>query len=237
MPIETKCPGCGRGLRVDDQYAGRQARCPVCNTIYVVPGGDAPAPEQGLSEGSGRWYMRTPEGRVYGPVSKLELDRWLSEGRISVECSLREGEEAQWRSADEFYGVLSAASQRQASPGSPFVERAGGSPAASAASAGATRTAFGTSSTGVYYTPHRGGLILAFGIMGWVFSCPIFSVMAWVMGNSDLREMRSGRMDSRGMGLTQAGHVLGVIYTLLWILVFVIVTFVALLAFVARAVH
>ena len=76
-------------------------------------------------------------------------------------------------------------------------------------------------------------MILVFGILGWVFTCPIFSVMAWVMGASDLREMRSGRMDTRGMGVTQAGHILGLIYTLLWIIVLVIGLFVFLLAVVA----
>ena len=37
MPIEAKCPGCDRLLRVSDEHAGKQARCPVCNTIYSVP--------------------------------------------------------------------------------------------------------------------------------------------------------------------------------------------------------
>jgi hypothetical protein len=86
-----------------------------------------------------------------------------------------------------------------------------------------------------YQVPHRGGMILVFGILGWVFTCPVFSVMAWVMGTSDLREMRSGRMDSSGMGLTQAGHILGMIYTLLWLIVCVIGVFVMLLAMGAQA--
>ncbi len=37
MPIDTNCPSCGRLLRVGDEHAGRQARCPMCNTIYVIP--------------------------------------------------------------------------------------------------------------------------------------------------------------------------------------------------------
>jgi len=41
--------------------------------------------------------------------------------------------------------------------------------------------------------------------------------------------MRAGRMDARGMGLTQAGHILGVIYSLLWLVVLVIGIFVGLL--------
>jgi len=41
--------------------------------------------------------------------------------------------------------------------------------------------------------------------------------MAWVMGSSDLRDMQSGRMDRSGEGLTQVGHVLGAILSVLWI--------------------
>ena len=37
MPIETQCPGCQRTLSVEDQHAGKKARCPLCNTIYEVP--------------------------------------------------------------------------------------------------------------------------------------------------------------------------------------------------------
>lgn len=80
-----------------------------------------------------------------------------------------------------------------------------------------------------YSVPHRGGIILALGILCWVFSCPVFSVMAWVMGASDLREMRAGRMDASGMGLTQAGHILGVVYSLLWIIVLVVAIFIFIL--------
>jgi hypothetical protein len=60
--------------------------------------------------------------------------------------------------------------------------------------------------------------------------------MAWVMGSSDLREMRSGRMDPSGMGLTQAGQILGMIYAIFWILGFVLLLFFILLGVAANAV-
>ena len=37
--------------------------------------------------------------------------------------------------------------------------------------------------------PHRGAMILMFGILSWVV-CFIFGIVAWVMGNSDLRATR-----------------------------------------------
>jgi hypothetical protein len=72
------------------------------------------------------------------------------------------------------------------------------------------------------------------GIVGW-FTCPLFSVMAWVMGSSDLREMRYGRMDPGGIGLTQAGYYLGMIYTLLWMVILLIFIGVGLLMLMAGA--
>jgi hypothetical protein len=35
MPISFQC-GCGRNLRVKDELAGRQVRCPGCSTILAV---------------------------------------------------------------------------------------------------------------------------------------------------------------------------------------------------------
>lgn len=54
--------------------------------------------------------------------------------------------------------------------------------------------------------PHRGGLILALGILGLV-TCFICGIIAWIMGKNDLKEMEAGTMDLPGRGLTQAGFV------------------------------
>lgn len=65
--------------------------------------------------------------------------------------------------------------------------------------------------------PHRGGMLLAFGILSLV-CCFIFGIVAWVMGNNDLREMAAGRMDPSGEGLTKAGKIVGIIGCVLGIL-------------------
>lgn len=62
--------------------------------------------------------------------------------------------------------------------------------------------------------PHRGGLILAFGILSWA-TCFLFGVAAWALGVEDLRAMRAGEMDSSGEGLTRAGMILGAINVVL----------------------
>ena len=37
MPIEIACPQCKKLLKVPDEAAGKQARCPACQTIADVP--------------------------------------------------------------------------------------------------------------------------------------------------------------------------------------------------------
>ncbi len=64
------------------------------------------------------------------------------------------------------------------------------------------------------YEPHRGGLILALGIIGLVICAPL-AIPAWIMGESDLKKIRAGIMDPEGEGLTQAGRILGIIGTIL----------------------
>ena len=66
------------------------------------------------------------------------------------------------------------------------------------------------------YVPHRGGMILAFGIIGLV-ALPIFGIIAWIMGNSDLAEIRAGRMDPEGEGMTSTGRILGMVGVILWV--------------------
>ena len=76
--------------------------------------------------------------------------------------------------------------------------------------------------------PHRGTAVLVLGILGLVI-CFICGIIAWVMGNNDLRAMTQGRMDPTGRGTTQAGRICGIISVCLacaglaiWILWFLI---------------
>jgi hypothetical protein len=73
-------------------------------------------------------------------------------------------------------------------------------------------------------SPHRGGLILTLGILG-IVCCFICGIIAWVMGNNDMREIDAGRMDPSGRGLTQAGKIcgmVGVILAIIWIVLNII---------------
>ncbi|MHB0956332.1 MAG: DUF4190 domain-containing protein [Pirellulaceae bacterium] len=246
MPIETICQTCARRLRVADEFAGKKARCPQCGTIYVVPaqpelaaaelketiyvpGPDDEDPDhetsdrlapRGEAPRGEQWQVRTPDHRVYGPVSKSELDQWVAEGRVPAEASVQSTSAAYWRPASEVFPQLRRSAPLDLDTASanpfaeqpfaeqpfaeqPFAEQPGASPFAGRAVP--------------HVRPHRGVLILIFAFLGWL-ACPIFAPVAWIMGQSDLRDMRRGLMDSSGMSLTQAGMILGMIETILALL-------------------
>ena len=75
--------------------------------------------------------------------------------------------------------------------------------------------------------PHRGTVVLVFGILSFVV-CPFFGIAAWVMGNTDLREMAAGRMDPTGRDITQAGRICGIVGTILVLIPTLIIIVVAI---------
>jgi len=247
MAIETQCPGCNRRLQVPEEHVGKQARCPICGTIYTVaasavresantasapisddePTGSARSNDN-LDTGR-RWNMRTPEGQTYGPADRPELDTWLAEGRITADCELRDESTQIWQAADQVYPALRSSMAPTGRQSVTAVSTSSYSPVTNRPTVTPR-----TSAPRTVTRPHRAGLVLALGIVGFVLGtmipiCPICSIMAWVMGTSDLNEMRAGRMDSSGMSMTQAGQVLGMIYSVLWILLAVIFVLICLM--------
>jgi hypothetical protein len=85
------------------------------------------------------------------------------------------------------------------------------------------------------YEPHRGGMILGLGITALaltflgavgamivgVCALPfpvvglILGIVSWVMGNGDMRAIRTGRIDPDGAGQTQTGRVMGMVTVIL----------------------
>jgi hypothetical protein len=55
--------------------------------------------------------------------------------------------------------------------------------------------------------PHRGGTILALGLIGFFLFVPL-CIVAVVMGKADLKKMDAGLMDPSGRGSTNAGVIL-----------------------------
>jgi hypothetical protein len=203
MAIESNCPSCGRRLRVADEHAGKRARCPHCGAIYEVPTATEPAQHPTAPAAEDRWRLKTSEGKVFGPVAKPELDSWFAQGRVTGEDRFQREGEQRWRPASELYPTL-AAGAAAAKSANPFAD------VDSTARNPYSPPGGGLASVAAYRRPHRGPLILILGILGWAF-CFVFSIFAWSMGSADLKEMRVGRMDESGRGLTTAGMVLGMI--------------------------
>ena len=82
--------------------------------------------------------------------------------------------------------------------------------------------------------PHRGALLLTFGILSLVI-CFIFGIVAWVMANADLKAMAEGRMDRSGEGLTKAGKILGIVSVALQIVGMVVFMLLMVLGVFAAA--
>ena len=145
-------------------------------------------------------------GQQFGPVSEEELRSWAATGRIQPTDYVWSEGMTDWVPASTVEGLFPAGFGAAAAAGAPPV--------------------------GGYLRPHRGGAVLALGIIGLIV-CPICGIIAWVMGNGDLREIRSGRMDRNGEGMTQAGRICGMIATILAI-VSIGVWLIMLLAFGLR---
>lgn len=62
--------------------------------------------------------------------------------------------------------------------------------------------------------PHRGTMVLVFGILS-IVVCGPFGIAAWIMGGNDLAAIKAGRMDRDGESTTQIGYILGIIGTIL----------------------
>jgi predicted Zn finger-like uncharacterized protein len=131
VPIVIQCPHCRRRFRVPDKYAGKRVKCPKCEGTIAIRAVGELSPEE-LAAGdkatreevesheptAGRWFLQTEDSQQYGPVSKTELDAWLSEGRIDASCQLLCEGWKQWKWADEVYAELAeaAAEPQQAAP-------------------------------------------------------------------------------------------------------------------------
>jgi hypothetical protein len=84
--------------------------------------------------------------------------------------------------------------------------------------------------------PHRGTLILVLGILGIVVCGPL-GIVAWIMGNTDLKEIDGGLMDPAGRGNTNAGRICGMIATILMAVSLVVCVVLFFLFFLGAGVH
>ena len=203
MAIDSTCQSCGKHLRVADEHAGQQAQCPSCHALYTVPPRSVGMALTLAAPGEypDSWQMKTPEGLVYGPVTKLDLDHWCRQGRITPRCQLLQERRDNWMWAAEVYPELHPAEVM--------------TPIGPAAPVTAYAPMPIVPGSIFYPKAHRGMLILVLALLGYVSFCFVVSIVALILGWQDLSEMKAGKMDPEGRMLT----LIGVILAGVWIAV------------------
>lgn len=240
MPIIVACPSCGGKLRVADDLLGRKVRCPACNATFdavappaapepppPVPPRDEPIPTETVEP----WRIidlelasetkppavpaPAPRQQVVeidddkpppsrrddappprkGPPARLNDDH--DDLRRCPECGRMNHLDNRWCSYCEVELFDDDRPRFRRDRGRRLRRDC---------------------------EPHRGGFILAMGIISLVmlFACwplaPLAVVpglIAWILGHGDLRKIRDGTMDPDGEGSTQAGWICGIIGTCL----------------------
>ncbi len=100
-PIQIACPHCDQNLKIAHVTAGKQVRCPQCHGFIRVP------EDAGLqSDDPTLWMVRAEGGKIYGPVSRSELEQWVNEGRVHAQCHISAESAQQWIWAAEMFPHL-----------------------------------------------------------------------------------------------------------------------------------
>ncbi len=142
-----------------------------------------------------QYYFKTSDDNEYGPIDEGQIRAWLEQDRMNQDSLVRTVDSEEWRPLNDYPELMAILVPSSSAPPSPTPP-----PQADVK----------------HYSPHRGALILTFGILG-VACCFPFGIAAWVMGNNDMKQIEAGTMDPTGKGTTNAGKICGIIGTVLGI--------------------
>ena len=143
-----------------------------------------------------QYYFKASDDTEYGPIGEGEIRAWLQQGRMNQGSLVRAVDSEEWRPLSDYPELMALLAPSSLVPPS--------SPSSSQAAA-------------THFAPHRGALILTFGILS-IVCCFPFGIAAWIMGNNDMQQIEAGMMDPSGKGITNAGKICGIIGTILGIL-------------------
>lgn len=96
MPRQFTCPNCRHSYRFLAALAGQSMHCHGCGFVFripLVPLADAAGVD--FSQ-AGRWLLRLPSGRQFGPVRREMIVEWLREGRADADCLVSPEEGTVW---------------------------------------------------------------------------------------------------------------------------------------------
>ena len=142
-----------------------------------------------------QYYFKASDENEYGPIDEGEIRAWLQQGRMNQGSMVRAVDSEEWRLLNDYPELMALlAPSSSAPPSSPSSPRADVK----------------------HYAPHRGAMVLTFGILG-IACCFPLGIAAWIMGNNDMQQIEAGMMDPTGKGTTNAGKNCGIIGTILGI--------------------
>jgi hypothetical protein len=199
MSNTTTCPSCKRPLRIPDELVGQQVKCPACGTTFAANRDrEEPAapPER---EREREAPQRRPDRREEDRPARRQRDE-EEDDRPRRQRDEEEDRPRRRRDEEEDDRPRRRDDHDEDYDDRPRRRR--------------RRDDF---------EDHRGTLILILGICSFVVAPIPFGPIAWFLGNSDLKEIRAGRMDPEGESSTQIGRILGMIATLLFLFVILIV--------------
>lgn len=161
------------------------------------------------------------QGQQYGPVDDSTVRDWIRSGRVQPSDNVWTEGMAQWLPAAQVPALAGSFSDPNRITAAPIQrdprEADVSGVYAYPESFNRDPDAMDPYARNMPNKPHRSGTVLTLGILG-VLCCGICAVVAWTMGSSDIKEMDAGVMDPSGRGATQAGKILGIVGTILWII-------------------
>ena len=245
MPIIVGCPGCSGRLRIADHLLGGKVRCPACNKIFQAD--KQPVIEEERNDPSSDPSLPQLEFQNQAPLPDPDRALELALGKPSdpkdpsdrgnpeppensqsPEPQNDSSSEKQDEEADEAFRDCSECGKKM-HRGTRRCIHCG-------YRIGKRRRRdyeeeeyedeedddYGRPRYRNDWVPHRGGLVLALGIVSiaTIFICwplaplaLIPGIIAWVLGRGDLNRIRSGEMDPAGESTTQAGWICGMVGT------------------------
>ena len=98
MTMMLHCPQCGGNLSVPPALAGKEARCPSCGKVFLVPQ-PPPGPVGAAGLVGPRIWIRGEDGSSYGPADEALVRQWIIEGRLTELTPVRDADQEQWTPA------------------------------------------------------------------------------------------------------------------------------------------
>lgn len=118
---KIRCPKCKQGI-IQVPSGGQDTVAQDVPAAQDIPGAQAPssapaaasapaavsqpAGNPAANDPNTQWSFKSEEGDVYGPITRTELDEWVSEGRVTAKCQLAIAGTEQWQWASEVYPQL-----------------------------------------------------------------------------------------------------------------------------------